>query len=339
MRQELPIALLWKVWKLFCSLAVPAFLSAAILPEAVGPFHKTGSKVPALENRAVWDEYGLKDSEEATYENAGQTLRVIAYRMQDTTAGLAAFQWQRPAGAQPNPKLAELTRLAASTATGEIVALGNHLLILDGYHPTPDEIANVFRSLPKQESGPLPTLPDHLPEASLIPGSERYITGPASLALFDPEVSPSNAAFHLGTEVQSGLYRVASGGELKLAIFSFPTPEAARERTTILGKAPNSIVKRSGPLVAVVFNPADANAAEKLLARVRYEASITTGEKPPSRKDNWGNFMVNISVLIGILLVFTVLSGLVFGGLRMLFRRGGASGDGEEMITLHLGNR
>jgi hypothetical protein len=327
------------VWKLFFSLVAPAFLSAAILPDNVGPFHKTGSKVPALENRAVWDEYGLKDSEEATFENEGKTLHVLAYRMQDTTGGLAAFQWQRPAGARPDPKLFELTKLASATATGEIVALGNHLLVLEGYHPTADEISNVFRSLPRQELGPLPTLPDHLPEASLVPGSERYVTGPASLALFAPEVSASTAAFHLGTEVQSGVYRVASGGELRLAIFSFPTPESARERGAMLGKIPNSIVKRSGPLVGVVLNPTDANAAEKLLAQVRYEASVTTGEKLPGKKDNWGNFMVNISVLIGILLVFTVLSGLVFGGVRTLFRRGGASGDGDEMITLHLGER
>ena len=292
-----------------------------------------------LDNRPVWNEYGLKDSEEATYEDAGKTLHVLAYRLQDSTSALAAFQWQRPGSARPDPKLAELTGLSATTPSGEIVALGNHLLVLDGYHPTGDELANIFRSLPRQESGPLPTLPSHLPEAGLVPDSERYVVGPASLALFDPEVPPSDAAFHLGTEVQSGLYRTASGDQFKLAIFSFPTPEAARQRSDILSKTPNSIVKRTGPLVAVVFNSKDPNSGERLLSQVRYEASVTTGEKLPTKKDNWGNFMVNVSILIGLLLVFALLSGLLFGGLRTLLRRGGADGEGEEMITLHLSDR
>jgi hypothetical protein len=34
-----------------------------------------------------------------------------------------------------------------------------------------------------------------------------------------------------------------------------------------------------------------------------------------------------------------VLSGLVVGGLRVLMRRGGAGGDGDEMISLHLSGR
>ena len=33
-----------------------------------------------------------------------------------------------------------------------------------------------------------------------------------------------------------------------------------------------NIVKRSGPLVAVVLNPPDADAAERLLALVKYQA-------------------------------------------------------------------
>lgn len=332
-------ALLLKVWKLCLTFVVPAFLSAAILPDNIGPFHKSGSTTPALQNKSVWDEYGLQDSEEATFENAGKTLHVLAYRLQDATGGLAAFQWQRPADARPDPKLADLTKLAASTESREVVVLGNHLLILDGYHPTSEELSTVFRSLPRQEAGPLPTLPDHLPGGLLVPDSERYVLGPASLAQFDPEVSPSAAAFHLGTEVQSGVYKTASGEQLKMAIFSFPTPDAARGQQAVLGNIPKSIVKRAGPLVAVVFSPKDTDAAEKLLAQVRYEASVTTGQKPLTKKDNVGNFMLNTFMLIGILLVFCLLSGLMFGLFRSVFRRGGETGEGDQMISLHLGDR
>ncbi len=327
------------MWKFILCFAFVPLLPAVILPGNVGPFHKISSAPLTVADQPVWEEYGLKEAEQATYQNGGKTLRVQAYRLQDATGALAAFQWQRPANAKPaDEKLTELTKLAAVTPNGEIVALGNHVLLLEGYQAPSDELANVFRSLPHQEAGPLPSLPDHMPAGSLVPNSERYITGPASLAHFGPEVSPATAAFHLGTEAEIGVYR-ATSGDLKLAIFSFPTMDSAKERTELLRKIPNALVKRSGPLVGVVFSPKDANAAEKLLAQVRFQAEITTGQKPAAKKENFGNFMLNLFVLIGILLVFCVLSGLLFGGLRTMFRRGTDSEEGEAMISLHLRDR
>lgn len=94
--------------------------------------------------------------------------------------------------------------------------------------------------------------------------------------------------------------------------------------------------------MAVVFNPPDQNAAESLLSLIRYQAVVTgqdRSDRPPTKKDNWGNFMVNLFILIGFILGFCLLSGVVFGGMRAIFRRGGESGEGEEMITLHLDNR
>ncbi len=127
-----------------------------------------------------------------------------------------------------------------------------------------------------------------------------------------------------------------------MEIFSFPTPDSARDRAGALGNTPNSIVKRTGPLVAVVFSPRDTNAAETLLSLVRFQAVITGQDRadhPPTKKDNWGNFMVNVFILIGMVLLFCLVSGAIFGGMRHLFRRGGESGEGDQMITLHLDNR
>jgi hypothetical protein len=106
-----------------------------------------------------------------------------------------------------------------------------------------------------------------------------------------------------------------------------------------LEKSPGLLLKRAGPLIVVAFSPKDANDAEKLLAQVHYQASITTGQPPPTKKDNFGNFLVNLFMLIGIVILFCVLSGLVFGGMRHILRRGGASGEGESVISLHLGDQ
>ena len=321
---------------------LPLAASCALLPEYVGQYKQVSATPLVVDHRPVWVEYGLEAAEQARYEFTGKTLNVQAYRLQDSTGALAAWQWLRPKGSHPaDAKVQELSKLAWLTPTGTAIALGNHLLLFDGYQPGAEELANVFRSLPHQQSGPLPTLPQHLPDAGLVPNSERYVTGPAALALFLPEVNSAAAAFHLGTEAQYASYR-AKGGEMRLAVFSFPTLDSARDRAVVLGNIPNSIVKRSGPLVGVVFHPADLNAAERLLSFVRYQAVITGQEQsdhPPTKKDNWGNFMLNLFILIGVVVGFCLLSGFFFGGLRALFRRGGASGDGDAMITLHLDNR
>ncbi len=337
---------------------LPGLLAGAILPEYVGTYKKVSTAPITLEHQPVWNEYGLQDSEQAVFELNGKKLNVEAYRMQDSTGALAAWQWKRTAGARSinarlsdvkpsdarlaEAKIQDLSKLSSLTTNGLAIALGNHLLILDGYIPTADELANVFRSLPFQQSGPLPTLPDHLPATNLIANSERYVSGPASLQLFSPEISSTTAAFHLGTEGQLATYKTASGEPLRMEIFTFPTPDSARERAADLQKTPNSIVKRTGPLVAVVLNPRDTNAAESLLSLVRFQAVITGQDRadhPPTKKDNWGNFMVNIFILIGIVLAFCLISGALFGGLRHLFRRGGDSSEGEQLITLHLDNR
>jgi len=87
-----------------------------------------------------------------------------------------------------------------------------------------------------------------------------------------------------------------------------------------------------------VLNPSDADAAERLLALVRYEAIVTLDQWVPSHRDNIGNLVINAFNLIGILLGFAVISGLLFAGLRA-FRRRGSRGDEEDALTtLNLGS-
>ena len=64
------------------------------------------------------------------------------------------------------------------------------------------------------------------------------------------------------------------------------------------------MAKRTGPLVAVILSPASPDDAERLLAQVRYEPSITWSERVPTRRDNIGDLVINAFELIGILLGF-----------------------------------
>jgi len=320
---------------LLAALIVAAPALAGIWPDQIGEFKRVSAAPAAVSERAVWDEYGLDETERATYEGASQKFAATAWRLRDTTGAFAAFQWQRPAEARPS----RLAELAVETDRTALVAYGNYLLHFDGWKPQVTDIAALVDRVPRLEKSPLPTLPGYLPGTGLIANSERYILGPASLDRFRPGIPPSVAAFHMGAEGQVANFH-SPGGEMALVVFSYPTPHIARDQLAAFRTLPGVVAKRDGTLVAAVLSPPDADAAERLLALVRYHAEVTLTEYVPTRRDNVGDLILNIFMLTGILVLFCAAAGLAYGGILALSRRwrGGPSG-GDPMIMLHLDDR
>jgi hypothetical protein len=313
---------------------IPLFAGAATWPEMFGEYRRTSAAPAKLTDQPLWDELGLKDAETAVYESGKAKFAATSYRLADTTASLAAFDWQRPKNAKPS-KLADQ---AVETADGVLLVHGNYLLELKGYKPSAEELAPVLHGLLDVDRTPLPTLPSFMPDSGLVPNSERYITGPVALQKFDPGIPPSVAAFHLGAEAQLGIFH-SPKGEVTLAIFSYPTNQIAMQKDTEFQKLPGAVVKRSGPLLAVILSPSDPDLAERLLAQVRYVAQVTLHEPTPANPRQVGNMLVNIFVLIGILLVFSVVAGMFVGGFRAFFWRGRKGQAEDPMILLHLEER
>ena len=321
-------------------LAAPALLvitsaaGAAILPDTIGAWMKgSGTPAPVAQTK-VWKEYGLQDSETAPYEASGRKYTISAWRFDDATGSLAAFYETRPADA----RAIQLTSgIGAANAADQVVSVGNYLFLFKGYKPTPEELNHVEGTAPHYAQSPLPTLPRYMPQGP-EPNSERYITGPESLAEFAPSIPPSTAGFHFNAEAQLARYGT-KGHETTVLVFSYPTMEMARDRQPDFEKVPASVVKRTGPLVAIALNPASPDDAERLLSQIRFQAEVTEAEHVPTAKDNPGNLFLNIFILCLVLAVFCVVSGLVVGGVRVLFRRAGDSGEGDEMISLHLSGR
>jgi hypothetical protein len=303
------------------ALFLPALAAAAVWPETIGAWKRASTGPAALSDRALWDEYGFKEGETARYESAGKAFTASAWRLQDSTGAVGAFNWQ--SGAAKNT----LLQLE-----------GNWVLSFSGYRPTAEELKAVIDALPRMARTPPPTLPDYLPSKDLAPDSQRYILGPEALARFAPSIPPSVAAFHLGSEGALAQYR-APKVNLSLAIFNYPTPQIAMQQVEGFQKLPGAVAKRAGPMVAVVLPPADPDAAERLLALVKYEASITMSEYVPTQRDNIGDLILNIFVLTGLLVAFAAVSGVAVGGLRTFLRRGFSREEPESMITLHLEDR
>ncbi len=157
------------------------------------------------------------------------------------------------------------------------LAHGNYIFRFDGYKPTEEQIVGQLLIVPMLEQSPLPMLGLVRARGGPVPGSERFVIGPAGLQQFEPRVPPSVAGFQFDAEADIAEYKTPSGN-LRLGVFSYPTPHIARERLAEFRMLPNTVVKRTGPLVAVVLDPSDPDAAQRLLGLVDYRATITWDE-------------------------------------------------------------
>jgi hypothetical protein len=319
---------------LFLLLAT-APLRGAMFPDQLGAFKKGPPKTVSVADLDLYDEYGIQATEEADYASPDKKFIATAWRFHDSTGAMAMFQARRPSGAKPS----KMAKLAVTTSDGEIFTYGNYLLQLTGSLPGQAELTQLYNALPLLEQSPLPLLMEELPDEGLIPNSERYILGPVSLKHFESRIAPSIAAFHLGAEAQSGQYQTPKG-KLTLVIFNYPTPGIARERYEEFAKIPGAVAKRAGPMVAVTIEPPDADAAERVLAQVRYAANVTLNETPPVNAKQVGGMLMSIVALSGLILCLCLVAGVGFGAFRVVLRKlGWNQEEHEAMIVLDLGNK
>src|SRR3954452_16421614 len=128
---------------LLAALFVPVVCSATIWPDTIGTWTRAATTQVNIQDRPVWDEYGLKESEGARNENGKESFTVTGYRLQDTTGALAAFDWQRPAQSTQS----KLVPLAAETRDGLVAVHGNYLLSFSGRKPDLAELQSLFAGL------------------------------------------------------------------------------------------------------------------------------------------------------------------------------------------------
>jgi hypothetical protein len=320
-------------------LLLPALAVSAILPDTIGPWKRGDTVAAPVPDARVWAEYGLQESETAPYADpaTAKNFSVTAYRFTDTTGAFAAWIATRP----PDSHEFHVDGMGVETGDGptstQYIAVGNLLLIFHGFKPDKEQLGHIFLTAPHYSNSMLPTLPRYLP-AGAIPNSERYILGPESLAKYAGVIPPSTAAFHFDSEAEAADYGTTAA-KTTIVVFNFPGSEMAQKQYPMFEAIPGAVAKRTGPLVAVALHPTSPDDAERLLAQIKYRAEVTVAEPPPSLKNNPANLFLNIMILCGILIAFCLVSGLVFGTIRHVWRRSGAASDSDEMISLHLSGR
>jgi hypothetical protein len=319
------------------AIGIPALLIlSGIFPDKIGNFEKGAPTSLAVPDRNLFSELGLEATEQAEYKSPeSKHFTATAWRFRDSTGAVTFFQAHRPSGAAPAP----ISKLTSVTSDGQVFAYGNYVFQLTGAVPPQDDFAPVYAQLPKLEQSPLPALIGFLPAGGLIPNSERYVLGPVTLDHFEPRIAPSIVAFHLGAEGQLAKYN-SPKGTLSLAIFNYPTPSVARDRLVEFQKIPGAMAKRAGPLVAITIDPPDLDSAERLLAQVRYEASLTMTQKVPVNEvKGFAKMMLNTFVLAGIVGGMCIIAGIALGGYKILARKMGRRVEPDAMITLGLNGK
>jgi hypothetical protein len=297
------------LWRLIIPLLATAAVHAAIWPEHLGPYTRKWAGFAGTPHVGpeTTDEYGLQDIEAADYG----TFKATAAQFKDSTGAYAA--------ALEHPS----------------IQVGNYVITCAGN--CPKDLPALAETLPHVSHGPLPELHTYFREKGIVPHSQRYVLGPIGLKAFAPEIPPGPVAFQFGTEGEIARYRTSKGEET-LAIFSYPTPQMARQQVVEFQKLPGAVVKRSGPLLAVVPSPRDSQGAERLLSQLSWQASVSLDERPPMviKPQSLAKMILAILTLAGIILAFCVLSGLAFGVSRIVLRKFGISGADGPMILLNL---
>ena len=266
--------------------------------------------VEAPGNPAIWKEFGLKSAEQANFG----ARKIVAYEMQDVTGAVAASDWLR-------------------SGETKAVSVGRVVLACDRCALKPGDYA---KNLPTVSRTSAPTLPSYLPRGGAVAGSERYILGPAGLAEFAPAIPPTLVGFHLSPEADLMRYQTPAG-EATLAVFSYPTPQIARQQADGFRKLSGAFVKRSGPLVAIALGITDKNAAWGLLNQVSYEAEVTLNETAKrNQAKGIANMILSIFALAGILIGICLGTGLLFAFGRLGLKHFGIIDAHEAMTTLHL---
>lgn len=276
----------------------------------------------------VLKEYGFVASETANYVRGdGRKLTIKAAKFKDATGAYGAFTFYRQL-----PMKTEQIGTKAASANERILFFRDNVLVdanfsrLSGMSAA--ELRELAEMLPKAQGNEanLPNLPNYLPKDHAVENSGKYILGPQALLATHSPLTAEQVDFGHDPEILSQDYSSADGPE-KLTILAYPTPQIAAERLRVLENAsqsaPNSIlVRRSGPLVAVVTGVVGNSEAKDLLNSVNYEAEVTWNEPTSvSKRDNIGNLILGIFALIGIILLISVIFGVFFGGFRILMRR------------------
>ncbi|MGH9700277.1 MAG: DUF6599 family protein [Candidatus Acidiferrales bacterium] len=320
--------------------AFPAW-GQSLLPSSFAGWNQTGNAPsaapPGLQNSAIFEEYGLAGAETQTYARDGKSVAITLRKFKDPSGAYGAYSYLRT----PDMPAAHIGAHSSVSANRALLLVGTLVVDINGKDiekSTPDWRALFSLLTPRAESGPLPTLWEHLPGGDMIERSDHYILGPAALAQFFPISRSDWLGFSQGAEAETAQYRI-HGHDLTLLIADFPTPQLAQKQLDQMqwklgvisvnnpsgGIAPGSsplYAKRALTMLAIVSNAQSQDEAQALLNQVQ-SGTVFTWDEPTwqFKEPGIGPMLVGTIYGTGIICAFTLVAGIAFGGFRLLVKR------------------
>ena len=325
---------------LLASAALPTF-AQEILPRAFAGWDANArssfdpTKDAAGKNPApgqVASEYGFFSGEQCGYVQNSENLNVQLYRMKDPSGAYGLYSYLRT----PDLPRADLAEHSSMSRDRALVLVGNLVLDVRGTdlpRSSADLKALVAAVGPRSGQGLLPTLMQRLPADGMVERSDHYILGPATLVEFLPIGSDDWLGFSQGAEAETAKYRLG-GRDETLLIVDFPTPQTAQKKlaewqqrfnvngSNSLAGSPALFAKRSLTLIALVSGANNQAQADELLNEVHSGTEITWNE-PPFEVTEPGIGAMIVGTVIGtaIICAFALISGVAFGGVRLVVKR------------------
>ena len=275
------------------------------------------------EDAGVIREFGFASGEYRSYRKQGAELSVTLWKMKDATGAYGLYSYHREPGT------------ASFHGDDPIAVWSNRLLIQHGPYVvdarsgkfTLGDAKLLLARIPtlRPEETTLPNLPSYFPEKNLVAQTEHYILGPIAFQHFVEDISPSAIGFETGAEAQVAQYSM-DGSKPRLLLISYATPQMAikkgRELAQLRGKDGSALfVDRKSSLIAIVLSAGSADVAKQLVASIPYEGKVTWSEYVPKPRDNIGYLVTNVFLLTGIILLFSLVAGLSFGGIRIINKK------------------
>jgi len=318
--------------------AVPSAKRATFLPQTFGGWQAKGaiqaSRDPIEADPAeapLLKEYGFREFEGATYtRDDGRKLALKAIQFEDASGAYGAFTFY-----QTPEMLREKIGDQAASLNQRILFYRGNILVDAVFQRLSAMSAAELRELasdlprPPGTTGNLPALPGYLPREDYVMNTARYIVGPVALEKNGSPIPEQYVDFTKGAEVVLGNYRLA-GTSATLTLISYPTPQIAASQLKQIESAQQShqlgdtqiSVRRTGPLLVAVSGTASEGDAKSLLSRVNYDADVTWNENTyATRRNNAANLIVGVILLAAIVCGLSVVTGVAFGGFRMIVKR------------------
>ena len=273
----------------------------------------------ALEGKraAVINRYGFTGATLQNWKGPGGTVRLTLYEMFDASAAYGLFTLDRNIE-QPGFATIPIGTEGFRIGTRSEFWQSNYVVRLDGADAATKDLAqtiseNIFGRSRR------PPVSTHLPPENLIQGSDRYIVDASGLG-GELNVDARSLGFEDSVEIATASYRL-HGKTARLILLMYPTQQLAQKyEQQWISDAPDDAAfhRRVGALLAIVRGLRDRDMAKAILDRVNYETQVTWDQPRPDL--SLREVILTIFTFIGIGLLFTIVVGVSFGGLRIFVK-------------------